>query len=56
MHSSNFLDKERRRTYLRYARIGGLVMNHNELPLYVRKLVAEKESRASLGVTHLDDF
>lgn len=31
-------------------------MKHKELPVCVERLSEEKESHASLGVTHLDDF
>lgn len=56
MHSSNFLGKKIRMKYLRYARVGMLMMKQRDIPLYVEILSVREDSSASLCVTHLDDF
>lgn len=56
IHSSNVLSKDIRAKYLRYARVGKLMMKQKELPAFMETMTAENDSRVSLGVTNLQDF
>lgn len=51
----NCFSKGRTLTYLRYTRVGKLVVTHKDLSVFTEKLAEHKGARSILAVTHLDD-